>query len=378
MSDFIGSNLRLIRHFHNMTITELSEKVEVSKQRISYIENGTGVVSAQLLKKLSTIMNVNQKFFFTPDLMPIGEEQCHFRSQYTTKIALRQFAKSKGDMLKRFVNTIDQKVYLPKFDMSKIEVNNINNIESIELVAEKFRSFFGLGFGPLSNITRIVENAGVVVFKIDLNDNLTQTKKVDALSFATQRPIIVLNKFGVSACRERFGIAHELGHLLLHIGVLTGDRITETQANRFASAVLLPRSTLANEFSKALRGNRIHWEGLSELKYRWKISKSALIYRARQLGFISEEQAMTGYIKLKRNGEALQENEDVNINSENPELIVESLKMLNSELGITLDDIANEMHIGQKLLSDFLDLPTTSLKLNTKKTTKTSNVANDN
>ncbi|HEY8908294.1 MAG TPA: ImmA/IrrE family metallo-endopeptidase, partial [Rhodoferax sp.] len=53
----------------------------------------------------------------------------------------------------------------------------------------------------------------------------------------------------------QFGVAHELGHFSLHIGVLTGDQLTETQANRFASALLMPRSTFATECRLALRGS---------------------------------------------------------------------------------------------------------------------------
>ncbi|MFX4717515.1 ImmA/IrrE family metallo-endopeptidase, partial [Acinetobacter baumannii] len=92
-----------------------------------------------------------------------------------------------------------------------------------------------------------------------------------------------MNGDGRSACRERFGIAHELGHFSLHIGVLTGDRLTETQANRFASALLLPRTTFATESRIAMRGSRLNWQGLSELKLRWGVSKAAILFRGRQL-----------------------------------------------------------------------------------------------
>ena len=45
---FIGSNLRLARLFHDLSLTELGDKVGVSKQFLSRIETGAEPASAQL------------------------------------------------------------------------------------------------------------------------------------------------------------------------------------------------------------------------------------------------------------------------------------------------------------------------------------------
>lgn len=203
--------------------------------------------------------------------------------------------------------------------------------------------------GPLSSVTRIAENAGAVVMRVS-----GLAPEIDAISFATKRPLIALNGDGRSACRERFGIAHELGHFSLHIGVLTGDRLTETQANRFASALLLPRSTFATECRMALRGTRLNWAGLSELKMRWGLSKAAIIFRARQLGLFTEEQARAGYLGLNRHGEALREIEDHLIPSEEPEVIVESLKVMRKHFGVPEAAVAREMRVQPQLLQTLL------------------------
>jgi len=188
--------------------------------------------------------------------------------------------------------------------------------------------------------------------------------EVDAVSFATQRPVIALNGSGRSSCRARFGIAHELGHFALHVGVLTGDRLTETQANRFASAFLLPRSSFLAESHRALRRSRLNWDGLSTLKMRWGVSKAAILYRGRQLGVFTDDQLRSGYITLKRHGEALEETEDRDMPLEAPEVVSEGLQVLTEQMGIPVAKVAREMHVQQRLLDQLLGVTPTKSTAN--------------
>lgn len=347
MSEFIGTNLRLIRLFHDLTLADLGELVGVSKQFLSRVENGAESVSQTLESALAEKLHVLPEFFYHVDTNPIADEQCHFRRQLTTKVALRQVARARGEILKRLVGVLDQHVELPTYQMEEADPDSA---EKIERAAEKFRSIFQLGLGPLSNVTRIAENVGAVVLKVE-----GLAAEIDAISFATKRPLIVLNAVDKSSCRHRYGIAHELGHFALHIGVLTGDRLTETQANRFASALLLPRSTFAREYRLAVRGSRLNWAGLSELKLRWGVSKAALLFRGRQLDLLTEQQAKAGYIGLNRHGEAIRESEDHLVPVEEPEIVLESLKVMNEHFGVPQSAVAREMLVQPRLLHPLLN-----------------------
>jgi Zn-dependent peptidase ImmA (M78 family) len=286
------------------------------------------------------------EFFTEPDPMPIADEHCHFRKQLTTKVALRQIARARGELLKRMVNVMEEHLELPRYDFDEADSSSG---EAIEQAAERAREHWDLGLGPIQNMTRVAENAGAVVMPVN-----GLAVEIDAISFATRRPVIAVNPDGRSACRTRFGIAHEVGHFCLHIGVQTGDKLTESQANRFASAFLMPRRYFAAECRSALRGTRLNWPALADIKLRWGVSKAAILYRGRQLGVFSEEQYRTGVISLNRRGQARGEDEDAQIALEIPELISDSIQVLREAFGISRAALAKEMKVQTALLDELL------------------------
>lgn len=348
MNQILGSNIRLARLFNRLSLAELGEHLGVSKQFLSRIETGAEPVSRPLEQALVERLGILPDFLRKVDAMPLSEEQCHFRKQLTTKVALRQYARARGEMLKSLVGVMDEYLNFPEYRIVETEPKSD---EAIERGAEKCRSKWGLGLGPISNMTRVAETVGAVVMRVNGLAN-----EVDAVSFATQRPVIALNGDGRSVCRSRFGIAHELGHFSMHSGVLTGDRLTEMQANRFASALLLPRASFLAERQKVLRGSRINWEGLSELKLRWGVSKAALLYRARQLSILTDDQARSGYITLTRHGEAIEEKEDASMRVETPEVVMEGLKVMTEQLGISVAVVARKMNVQPRILNNLLGI----------------------
>lgn len=343
---FIGSNLRIARLFHGISQQELGEHIGCSKQFLSRLESGGDVPTAALVSKLCDRLAVLPEFFIEPDPMPIADEQCHFRKQLTTKVALHQIARAKGEFLKRMINVMDEHLELPRYDFEEADVSSA---EAIEQAAERAREHWGLGLGPIQNMTRIAENAGAVVMPIN-----GLAPEIDAISFATRRPVIAMNSDGRSSCRARFGIAHEIGHFCLHIGIQTGDKVTESQANRFASAFLMPRRYFAAECRTAMRGSRLNWSVLADIKVRWGVSKAAILYRGRQLGVFSDEQYRSGVIGLTRRGEARAEFEDKDMPLETPDLITDGIQVLREAFGISRAALAREMKVQTSLLDELL------------------------
>jgi Zn-dependent peptidase ImmA (M78 family) len=114
------------------------------------------------------------------------------------------------------------------------------------------------------------------------------------------RKLIAVNSTHPSV-RQRFTVAHEIGHLRLHKGrpvyIDRLDRINwrdgasdleEIAANAFAAELLMPRKFLQDEVQEAITRH----EGLTagqlveDLRKKFKVSQQAMGYRLENLGII--------------------------------------------------------------------------------------------
>lgn len=81
-----------------------------------------------------------------------------------------------------------------------------------EHAARTAREQWGVAIGPVGRLVRLLEDHGVLVVF-----SPPQTAAVDAYSFDSRlRPVVVLNPIKRDYYRQRFDLAHELGHLIMH------------------------------------------------------------------------------------------------------------------------------------------------------------------
>jgi Zn-dependent peptidase ImmA (M78 family) len=100
-------------------------------------------------------------------------------------------------------------------------------------------------------------------------------------------PLIVLNKEKLRKAldRKRLTALHELGHLVLNLENFK-ERDEEKLCHYFAGAMLIPSTTLKKELGG--KRSRLSLNELSALKQQYGISMQALVYRAKDLGIVSE------------------------------------------------------------------------------------------
>jgi Zn-dependent peptidase ImmA (M78 family) len=239
---------------------------------------------------------------------------------------------SASAIIGRVVEFIDSQVHLPDEQITPSVVPHIYSAEDIEQAAVKVRKDWGLGLGPISNLVHLLETKGVLVFRL-----LSDCKKVDAFSlWHRSRPFIFLNTEKGSGSRSRFDAAHELGHLVMHPEFLPGDRLQEEQANRFASAFLLPRESFLPECPK-----RLIWPHFLELKQRWKVSLAALVRRARDLNVVSDDTYRRANVQLNKKWG---HNEPHEPEIERPTILPRTLALL-TQTRLPMSDIAEQLHI---------------------------------
>lgn len=113
----------------------------------------------------------------------------------------------------------------------------------------------------------------------------------------------------------------------MHEGIITGDKTTESQADRISSALLAPWLSFIKEIPR-IRGKQFDWNALVAFKLRWKISLKMCIFRATSLGLLTQEQARTGSIHLNSKGYTKVELGDELLKSEEPNMFSSDIDML--------------------------------------------------
>jgi len=206
-------------------------------------------------------------------------------------------------------------------------------------IARQVRAHLGIEEGPFRNLTAALEDAGVVILSWDLD-----SRQGDAVSqwLHGHRPVVLLYR-AAPGDRQRFSLAHELSHVIMHTEPLDGQ---EEQADQFASELLMPARVIRSELAN------LDMPALARLKVRWGVSMAALIRRARDLGAISDYRYKELNIELSKAG--WRSREPVEVPPERPSLLREVVSRLR-EKGLDDQSIADRGRIDVRELYVFLN-----------------------
>lgn len=229
---------------------------------------------------------------------------------------------------------------LERFDLPGIKLPDLHLFDP-ELAARMLRQEWALGEQPIPNMIHLLEAKGARVFSLAEN-----TAHVNAYSLWRKNvPYVFLNTFK-SAESSRFDTAHELAHLVMHQdGGVTG-RVAEEQANRFASAFLMPEADVRSALPQVQTLRQ-----LLKAKHRWRVSLTALTYRAHKLGMITDWKNRDFRIPITKNGYHKSEPEP--IEREQSVVWEKVLKALWAE-NTTHFEIAEQLALPVSELSDLL------------------------
>lgn len=174
--------------------------------------------------------------------------------------------------------------------------------EPSRLPKEKIASIAEAAAGEYSytkdfNIDRVVEELGGRIF---FNDFWEDKAKTGSLVVYGLRKFEIFVPSYTTPERDRFTIAHELGHYILHYLPNIdsrqdsieapfeidryGDSAIEAEANLFAAAFLMPVSQFQDEFRRQ-QGN------LALVASKFHVSETAARVRAKTLGLLGDQRS---------------------------------------------------------------------------------------
>ncbi len=330
--EFSGERLRLARVFNGLSQAELGARVEVTHASISQAENGVRQPSSSVVEKLAEVLGFVQSFFFQAAPAEYREEECYFRRRKTTPLGVRNRILATGTLFGELAATLEASVRLPPYN---VPVIRISSTEEIEVAADRVRVAWGLNTdAPIQSMTRALERAGVVIARF-----AASAGKIDAFSRAGTRGTIVLNTDKGSTSRARHDKAHECGHLVMHAGLDHDSDEQEAQADRFASALLMPRAAFVREFPRP-GANRIQIDSLIPMKVRWKSSLAAIVRRAFDLRLISAAQYQAAFKQYY--ARHLHRGEPMEPPDEPPELVRLAFEVLEKQ-GVARADVIRQL-----------------------------------
>lgn len=293
---FNGNRLKEARIYNKLTITELANKLNVTKQMISKYENGKSEPSFENSLQLNRVLGYPREFFYTQDKYSIDTEGTFFRSRLTATQKSKHPAtiSLKYSVIVR--DFLEQYIEFPPLQDREL----YEGIENFEEISLKIRESMGLGLKPIYDIIEIAELMGFTVINMDY-----QEEKVDAFSsmnmINNKSYFVITTGDTGSFYRQQFSIAHEIGHWVLHQNINPQEldkneyKIIEDEANKFASIFLLPKESFGVEL-----GNKIvdEIDTYYNLKRKWNVSMAAMIMRAKDLDIITTAQQTKLYKQM--------------------------------------------------------------------------------
>ena len=296
----IGQRLKLARTAAGLSLRGLAHAIgnRVTAQAIGKYEHDESIPGSSVLIALADALGVSVDYLVGDQ--EIALEAIDFRKKASA--SKRDEAQVKAWVLRMLEGYLEVEELLR---LSSVEWDKprdapypvVNDLGEADRGARALRDHWGLGIEAIPDLVEILEGRGVKVLSVALADS------IDGLTARVRRargstlPVIVVNCMHWGE-RQRFTIAHELGHMVLTV---VGRKVDgEKAAHRFASAFLMPAEALWSEVGK--HRTSVGWDELFELKRLFGVSVQALTYRCKDLGIFSQALFRRLFDEFKQRG----------------------------------------------------------------------------
>ena len=265
-----------------MSLRALEDRIgrAVSAQAIGKYERDEAMPGSATLIAIARALDVSVDYLLADDDVVL--EDVEFRKN---AIAARKAeARVKATLLRELERylVLEELLGLPSVNWDRpreVPYPVVVDVSEADRAARSLRSTWGLGSDPIPNLVELLEERGIKVLMVQVDD-------IDGLTANVSRrggpatPVVVVNPSHTGE-RQRFTLAHELGHLVLEVARKLDE---ERTAHRFAGAFLMPAELLWSEVGK--RRTSISIGELVDLKVLFGASIQAVTHRCKDLGII--------------------------------------------------------------------------------------------
>jgi len=278
----IGAQLQKARGLLQLTPEEVAPDLNVARDDILDWEKELSQPTLKQLEELARLYGRGIDYFLRET--PLPPRKVEFRGKpgqslkelpKEAKIVLARFDELCRTALE-FENLLDRKreVKLPRFE------------ESIhpKAIAQSLRRKLDVGDKPLPDLRERLEGEGVRIFELPVPEDV-----FSGFSFwhSEYGPCILLNTNEPKG-RRNFTLAHELVHLIyghestlcyIPVKLSEAHEGIELKANQFAIELLLPETSVVEDFEKRGLSKTPSQSELGQMAGKWGVSIQALGYR---------------------------------------------------------------------------------------------------
>lgn len=279
----IGYKLKIARAASGLSLRALANQMSglVSAQAIGKYERDEDMPGSTVLIALADALHVEIEYLLSDNEIILEGVDFRKKTRCTAKEQAQLEART-IQMLEGYL-AIEDLLHLRsvEWEQPRSAPHPVHELRDAEDAARSVRDDWGLGNDPIPQLAMLLEERGVKVLSVDLDDIDGLAAKVSRKGRDAARVVVI--KKSAWGERKRFTLAHELAHMVLSVA---GNINEEKAADRFAGAFLMPADVLRAEVG----ANRtsISIGELAALKERFGVSIQALTYRCKDLGIITQ------------------------------------------------------------------------------------------
>ena len=365
---YLGERIRSARINLGLNQEQLADAIEVPRPAISQIESGKRAVDSMELVSLSRALQKPISFFLDP---PVEETK-----DDPVKVLFRADGVTENDKpvlddvlaLAKDYTLLEELLELPPSGALPAWKTDMNSrwdaIVDGERCAAALRAQLNIGVAPVKDLDTILESIGIKVLTRSLVDS-----KVWGFSLTSKQwgHCIFVNT-NCAIDRQRFTMAHELGHLITdrdHSATVymakqsLGEKddkktLSEVRANAFAAALLVPDLAVKQILATLgiSDGNQLTTVTIDYLRNTFGVSPEAMLWRLVNLKWITKDDRprLTAVTKLEEHGKPSLPNESLPDRYRN--LAFEAYRNAKISIGKLAELLRVDMYEARKLVKE--------------------------